>query len=70
MEFYGNFSTNFDIFCNNLLLAILLKLISFFKENNIEIALLTARGGGCPEIIDLTKEYLEKHKLYFDKYIF
>ena len=32
--------------------------------------LLTARGGVCPEIIDITKEYLEKHKLYFDKYIF
>lgn len=47
-----------------------MKHFHFFKENNIEIALLTARGGGCPEIIDLTKEYLEKHKLYFNKYIF
>lgn len=42
----------------------------FFKENNIEITLLTARGGGYPEIIDLTKEYLKEHNLNFDKYIF
>lgn len=63
-KYYKDITNSLDLFDG------VYEAFSFFKENNIEIALLTARGGGCPEIIDLTKEYLEKHKLYFDKYIF
>ena len=47
-KYYKDITNSLDLFDG------VYEAFSFFKENNIEIALLTARGGGCPEIIDLT----------------
>ena len=43
----------------------------YFKKNNIETVLVTARGGnGATSIIEPTKEFLKKNNLNFDKLIF
>ena len=49
-KYYKDITNSLDLFDG------VYEAFSFFKENNIEIALLTARGGGCSEIIDLTKD--------------
>ena len=43
---------------------------AFFKENNIKVILITARGYDNPKQIAATKRFLKRNNLIFDKYIF
>lgn len=65
------FMANFKEITENLtVLPGVKKALKYFKDNNIETYLITARGSDYPEIIKPTKEYLKKHDLKFDKVIF
>ncbi len=63
-KYYEDITNNLEVYDG------VYEAFSFFKENDIEFYLLTARGGICSDITNLTMDYLHRHNLYFDNYIF
>ena len=59
-----------DLTMNTKLISGVKKAFDFLHSSNVEIFLITARGIANPEIINVTKKYLENHDIYFDYYIF
>ena len=46
------------------------KAFDYLHSIDVDIFLITARGIANPEIINVTKNYLEDHGIFFDYYIF
>ena len=63
-KYYEEITNNLEVFEN------VKETFKFLKDNNFKLVLITARGGNIPEMINVTKRFLEKKDIVFDEMIF